>query len=117
MEKEEVLWVEVGGEGTLIGELWIALPGEGREEDVEEEGEREGDGGVGWCWNGGRWRGDEKEGGSERRRFGSGNVLEENCLLYSSSSSPSLSSSTSSSSSSAPSGLLDMFGFSARPFT
>ena len=44
MEKEEDLWEEVGGEGTLMGELWIGLPGEGREEEVEEEGEREGEG-------------------------------------------------------------------------
>ena len=48
MEKEEDLWEEVGGEGTLMGELWIGLPGEGREEEVEEEGEREVEGGVGW---------------------------------------------------------------------
>ena len=36
----------VGGVGTLIGER-TGLPGEGREEEVEDEGEREGDGGVG----------------------------------------------------------------------
>ena len=77
MENEEGLWEEVGGEGTLIGELWIGLPGEGREEEVDEEGEREGEGGVGWWWKGGRWRGEEKEGGSESRRLGSGKDCDE----------------------------------------
>ena len=114
MEKEEGLWEEVGGEGTLIGELWIGLPGEGREEEVDEEGEREGEGGVGWWWKGGRWRGEEKEGGSESRRLGSGKDCDEYWVPYSNSSSPSL---PSSSSSSTVSGLLDMLGFSARPFT
>ena len=37
----------VGGVGTLIGER-TGLPGEGREEAVDDDGERDGEGGVGW---------------------------------------------------------------------
>ena len=41
------LYKGVGGVGTLIGER-TSLPGEGREEDVDDDGERDGEGGVGW---------------------------------------------------------------------
>ena len=41
------LYEGVGGVGTLIGER-TGLAGEGREEDVDDDGERDGEGGVGW---------------------------------------------------------------------
>lgn len=41
------LYEGVGGVGTLIGE-GTGFPGEGKEDEVDEEGEREGEGGVGW---------------------------------------------------------------------